>query len=451
MITILIMFCSGLISFLFGNIFYQIKLKPFNDHKITEMALNIASFSRDNTHLNPATIFQRVGKLGFQMVRIDDKGRRLYYGKPFLHDNLSDGSIDNVLKGNIYHGVKNFPEKAFVTGFFDDESRNTVGVPINVNGKKEALFLRPDIEYQFGEMRIFFAVLVLLMIVISIVLVLFGAYYIVKPIRSLTAATKKIAHGDYHIQLNEQRKDELGQLARHFKSMTKSLERLEEMRQEFVSNVSHEIQSPLASIKGFSKTLHESRLSPLQQRKYLEIIEQETSRLSRLVKQLLTLTLLENQVNPLELTKFDLAQQIKEVVFMLEWQWRDKDLTLELELPSTMIFADAKLLHQVWINLLTNSVKFTKPGGTISVQIRQIGKKQLQVRFQDTGIGIAKEDLPHIFERFYKVDQARKRSQSGSGLGLSITKKILSLHNGSIEVFSEQGDGTTFIVSLPQM
>jgi signal transduction histidine kinase len=278
-----------------------------------------------------------------------------------------------------------------------------------------------------------------------------GTHFIVKPIRILTRATKIVAQGKYNLSLNVDREDEIGQLARHFTHMAQSLQRLDEMRQEFVSNVSHEIQSPLASIQGFSKTLQSEEIPPAQQKHYLSIIEKESHRLSLLSKQLLTLASLDKEAGALEKTTFDLADQIKQVVFMMEWQWRKKDLAIEMELPETFIQADPKLLHQVWINLLTNSIKFTERGGTITIKIDKSRKKEIAVMVQDTGIGIPEQDLLRIFDRFYKVDKARERNDHGSGLGLAIVYKIIEAHQGSIEVASQENKGTTFTIRLPQM
>lgn len=168
---------------------------------------------------------------------------------------MDQDKINAVLDGHTYHGIANYPWKLFITGFFSNELKNTVGVPIEVSGKHQALFVRANTQQQFGEMRVFLAVLLVLVLLISFLLVLLSTRYIVKPVHVLTEATKKIAGGNYHLKLPVKRHDKIGDLAKHFSRMSNSLEEVEEKRQEFVSNVSHEIQSPLTSIQGFSKTL----------------------------------------------------------------------------------------------------------------------------------------------------------------------------------------------------
>ncbi|UWE04983.1 sensor histidine kinase [Laceyella sacchari] len=449
--TIFIMLLSGLISFLLSNLYYQIKLKPYNNEKITRMAKNVTSFYQANSEVDLNQYLDSVANLGYQIALTDERKKLMTFGRPFNSTTLKPAAIDHVLRGQTYHGIAQYPKQIFVTGFFDDELSNTIGVPIDIKGKRHALFIRPDIEYLFGEMRVFFTVLVALTIGLSVAFVFAGTHYIVKPIRILTRATKIVAQGKYNLSLNVDHEDEIGQLARHFTHMAHSLQRLDEMRQEFVSNVSHEIQSPLASIQGFSKTLQSEEIPPAQQKHYLSIIEKESHRLSLLSKQLLTLASLDKEAGTLEKTTFDLADQIKQVLFMMEWQWRKKDLAIEMELPETFIQADPKLLHQVWINLLTNSIKFTERGGTITIKIDKTRKKEIAVMVQDTGIGIPEQDLPRIFDRFYKVDKARERNDHGSGLGLAIVYKIIEAHQGSIDVASQENKGTTFTIRLPQM
>lgn len=171
-----------------------------------------------------------------------------------------------------------------MTGFFDNELKNTIGIPIEVDGEVQALFVRADTTQQFGEMRMFLAVLLIAVLIFSFLMVLISTRFIVNPIKRLTEATKKIAAGNYHLKLNVNRRDEIGRLANDFSKMSDSLEQTEEKRQEFVSSVSHEIQSPLTSIQGFSQTLREEGLSETERHQYLSIIEKESKRLSALSK-----------------------------------------------------------------------------------------------------------------------------------------------------------------------
>lgn len=447
--TLFVMLISSLLGFVFTNVYYQYKLKPYNDEKITHMAQDIVAFYENNPRSNVHDYFQNTGNLGYQIFLVNQQGDQSFYGGAFRKKDLDPTVIQNVLHGHIYHGISQFPSTAFITGFFDNVLSNTIGVPIMIDGTPHALFIRPNIELQFGEMRVFFALLMALTTLLSICLVIISTRYIVNPITKLTEATKKLAQGKYNIELHVNRRDEIGHLANHFSKMAKSLEQLEEMRQEFVSNVSHEIQSPLASIQGFAQTLQSDTLSASQRSHYLSIIEDESRRMSLLSKQLLMLASLDKEEDIIEKSTFDVAAQLKQVLFMTEWSWREKELAIDMKLPSTFIYADQKLLQQVWINLITNSIKFTPQGGSISLRLTQNDHKECHIEIKDTGIGISEHDLPYIFNRFYRADQSRNRKEGSSGLGLAITKKIIDLHHGKIHVESQLGEGTTFHVYLP--
>jgi signal transduction histidine kinase len=443
------MIISSVLAFFLSNAYYQYYLKSFNDQKVTTMAENVRNYYQSNEDEDIDAYLKNVGILGYQMYLTNGKQKGNFYGDPFRNKEIPLKVIQDVLSGNVYHGISQYPSKPFNTGFFEDSLINTIGVPLEKDGEKHALFIRPNVEVQFGEMRFFFAVLLVITVVLSIMFVAISTRYIVKPIIKLTEATKQISKGDYNIKLQTNRSDEIGQLATHFSKMTKSLENLEEMRQEFVSNVSHEMQTPLASIQGFSQTLKENTLTEEQRKEYLSIIEDESRRLSLLSKQLLTLASLDKDKKVIEMQLFDLADQIKQVLFLTEWSWREKELTMDLDIPSTFIQGDQRLLHQVWTNLLTNCIKFTDYGGMISIQIYVVNRV-CHIEIKDSGIGISELDLPNIFNRFYKADKARS-GKEGSGLGLAISKKIIELHKGTISADSSLGKGTTFHIQLPQM
>lgn len=261
---------------------------------------------------------------------------------------------------------------------------------------------------------------------------------------------QKIAKGDFSVKIrNEEKYDgEIGVLVKSINDMTDELNAMEKMRQEFVSNVSHEIQSPLTSIKGFARALQDNNLSEEKREHYLTIIETETTRLSKLSQNLLKLTLLESEEYTPERVTYRLDQQLKQIVLNSEPLWAEKEIELELNLEKVHITADQESMSQVWINLIHNSIKFTPSGGTITIQLKEY-EKVVEVRIRDSGIGISEEQKQHIFERFYKADSSRNRAYGGSGLGLAIVKKVLDLHQGEIKVESEEGSGTEFIVRIP--
>ncbi|MCM3737844.1 HAMP domain-containing histidine kinase [Bacillus cytotoxicus] len=449
-ISIVIMLVSSMIGFLLSNVYYHLYLKPYNSEKILKYAQEVKHLYEQSNEQNREEYLQSISNLGFEIYVVDDRKQGKRYGNAFRKINVNDETIESVLKGHTYNGISTYPTRLFITGFFDNELLNSIGIPIQHDDKQYALFIRPDIQQQFGEMRVFFAVLLCLMVGLSIILIAIAARFIVRPIQLFTNATKKIANGEYEVALPEYRKDEIGTLAISFRKMAKSLKDLDRMRQEFVSNVSHEFQSPLSSIQGFSKTLQTNEMSETERKRYLKIIESESRRMSSLCKQLLTLASLDKEERVLDKKTFDIGKQIRDVIFMSEWQWREKDVAIELDVPNIQVYGDENLLHQVWTNLLTNSIKFTDSGGTISFYGEE-KETELCLTISDTGIGMSEEEIDKIFDRFYKVDEARNRTIEGSGLGLSIVKKIIDLHEGSIAVNSVKGEGTTFTIHLPKV
>ena len=266
----------------------------------------------------------------------------------------------------------------------------------------------------------------------------------------LLEAMRKISKGDFSIRLDEsvEENDLVGVLAKSINTMAGELNEMEQMRQEFISNVSHEIQSPLTSIRGFARALQNDRLSEEDRCHYLTIIETESMRLSKLTDNLLKLAALEAKEAKFEPKPYRLDRQIRNLILVAEPQWMGKSLEMDVNLDEVTVCADEDLLSQVWINLIHNSIKFTPEDGKICVQlVEREGKAEFTIR--DTGVGITADDQLHVFERFYKGDKSRERARGGSGLGLSIAQKIVEMHKGTIAVESQPGEGATFTVSLP--
>ncbi len=263
-------------------------------------------------------------------------------------------------------------------------------------------------------------------------------------------ATQRIAKGDFSVRLDNtfRASEPVSVLVKSMNDMALELNQMEKMRQEFISNVSHEIQSPLTSIRGFAQALENDQLSLEERHHYLGIIENESTRLSRITEDLLKLASLESERLTFEPKPYRLDKQIRSLILISEPQWADKGLDMDVALEETEITADEDLLSQVWINLIHNSIKFTPQHGRVCISVRR-QDGQMHFRISDTGIGISEDDQAHVFERFYKADRSRTRSAGGSGLGLSIAKKIVEMHRGTIEVDSRLGSGTTFAVCLP--
>lgn len=286
----------------------------------------------------------------------------------------------------------------------------------------------------------------------------FGRFHEPKKVtyfQAITQALRQIAKGNFKIDLDVDlrvpgphvKNNPFVQLVDSVHYMAKELEQLERVRQEFISNVSHEIQSPLTSIKGFARALENDQLTRSKRDHYLQIIRMEADRLSKLSDNLLKLTSLEHSKNPVTKVRYRPDRQIRNCLLAFEPQWRRKKIHMNIDLDPITLYADSELMNQVWTNLIHNGIKFTPEGGTIDVSLKQVRNTAI-FAVSDSGIGIRPEDRLHLFERFYKADRSRNRSEGGNGLGLSIVRKIVDVHHGHIFVDSEFGKGTTVTVSF---
>ncbi|WP_346779432.1 sensor histidine kinase [Paenibacillus brevis] len=278
-----------------------------------------------------------------------------------------------------------------------------------------------------------------------------------KNLHPIIHALKMIAEGNFNIdlsyydaQLRGRGEHPYFKIIDSIHEMADKLGQMEEMRQEFISNVSHEIQSPLTSINGFAYALRSDELTAEERDHYLQIIEEESIRLSKLSENLLKLTSLEADHLTLERKNYRLDRQLRRMILALEPQWAEKEIQMDISLGTLSITADEDLLDQIWMNLIHNSIKFTPAAGVIAVHAFQESDGTLVIKVKDTGIGMEQEDLMHIFERFYKADPSRNRNSGGSGLGLSIVKKIIDLHQGTIHVQSVLGKGTEITVAFDE-
>lgn len=268
----------------------------------------------------------------------------------------------------------------------------------------------------------------------------------------LIDAIERMAKGDFNVRV-EPVVDDHGIFTALTETVNKAavdLHQMEQLRQEFISNVSHEIQSPLTSIRGFAQALRDDTLSADDRAQYLGIIEAESTRLSRITENLLKLASLDAEKVKFEPQPYPLDRQIRSLILACEPQWSGKQIDLDLALEPLEANADSDLMSQVWINLLHNGIKFTPQGGHIRVELRRY-EGYVEFIIADTGMGISDADQGRIFERFYKADASRTQSAGGSGLGLSIVKRIIDLHGGAIRVESTVGIGSRFTVTLPDI
>lgn len=272
-----------------------------------------------------------------------------------------------------------------------------------------------------------------------------------EPLHMLAEATEKVAGGDFSVYVptmhTSDKLDYLDMMILDFDRMVEELGSVETLKTDFVSNVSHEMKTPIAVIKNYAELLRRENVTDADRREYAANIEDAAVRLTDLISNILKLNKLENQSIDPEIETYDLCGQLEECILNYEKMWDEKELEVEVEMEDrAFVKADRSLMELVWNNLLSNAIKFTEPGGTVTI-CQKTSKEYVEVSVSDTGCGMSKESIRHIFDKFYQGDTSHARE--GNGLGLALAKRVLELMDGDITVTSEAGRGSSFTVKLP--
>lgn len=290
--------------------------------------------------------------------------------------------------------------------------------------------------------------------VIAAFVVLFSSYFIAKriinPFVDMNHIVQCYSKGDFSQRIPVQGKDEASQLGRSFNDMADQLKNLEVTRQSFVTNVSHELRSPLTSMKGFLEAMMDGTIPPEEHEHYIGIVLSETRRMTSMVNDLLDLARIESGIITVNYEVFDINELVRRTLITFEARISEKQMELDVRFANeqSFVYADSNQISQVLRNLIDNAIKYSPEGRTLLVSTYAL-RKEVYVTIRDTGVGIPAEDVPHIFDRFYKVEKAHTPSpQVGSGLGLAIVKKIIEAHGQSITVKSARGKGTQFTFTL---
>ena len=348
-------------------------------------------------------------------------------------------------------------------GYISDHSAPFMDVALPIQGKtgNYIVYIKDNKTAVRSLSSVLFGILwqaLLIGLVISILLSLLLAKAMVTPIQNLTVAAERVAAGDFSSKLNSDAQDEIGVLTRTFNGMAGQLEKTlddlkksEAMRREFVANVSHELRTPITSIRSYAETLQDSDSLPKKTSdEFLSVIVNESDRMTKIVQDLLLLSRFDAGNIEFSFERFKFEKSLHDIynAMLLEAQRHNHRFTLELKTPIPDIVADRARIEQVLINMVSNAIKYTRDGGVIAMIA---GRKEdiVWVSVRDNGIGIPKEDVDKVFDRFYRVDKARSRESGGTGLGLSIAKEIVTRHKGSIELTSRPGKGTIITVTLP--
>lgn len=446
--TLLILAISILIGFTIANLFYITVTKEQALEQNVAIAEEIVATVQNVPYSEESFngYMEAVAKLGYQIAMVDSAGNMEFFGEPF-YDTTFPAPAERVLtEQEIYTGLDSFTDQIFMIGHFTNELHNTVGVPFERDGAAYGLFIRPDTKLLGTDIHTVLIGFVAAIALVSILGMIWMARQLTRPIVQLTEATRHIARENYSYPLNIQRNDEIGQLSESFNLMQTQLQHNDLARKAFISNVSHDFQSPLMNIQGYADLLKSPDLADTDRLAYTSIIDLEAKRLSSLTRELLLLTSLDQGAYPMKASEFQLDEQLKNAVRKYRWRLEEDDIQLSYSLAPNRFRGDAELLENVWDNLLTNAIKYNEPGGSIEIRLDSTATG-VTVSFKDSGAGIAEDAIPQLFDRFYRGNAAR--SKDGTGLGLSIVEQIVRLHHGTIKVHSTIGEGSEFMLTLP--
>lgn len=302
-------------------------------------------------------------------------------------------------------------------------------------------------EYVSAAASATMANVVLLSLLCTLIDALRRRYMVTRPVRRIVRAAERLSQGDFTARVPEMPGlDGFDEIARCFNTLAQELSGMETLRTDFIANVSHELKTPLAVIRNYGTLLQSPGLGEAERVEYAKSVSAAAERLANLVTNILRLNRLENQQIYPAATRYDLGEQLCECLLEFEQAWEAKDLDVETDIaPDVSVVADAELLSLVWSNLISNAVKFTAPGGRISVKLAEHDGAAV-VSVSDTGCGIAPEVGGHIFEKFYQGDTSH--AAEGNGLGLALVKRVIDITGGEISVSSVPGEGSTFTVKL---
>lgn len=428
------------------SIYSQLVLNFICVFIISNMLASIFSFFHTESNALEQVSKQLIKSVGtVKEVYEKEKVSKESIEKLFKDEYITINFIDNIEEYITNEEVGPLLESGKILALNTNEYGNTsVSTPIAmIKTGDYYIVAKPEFKNLGFSTRNLIMSINIRAIIIGSVLFLFVGKIMIKPINKMIKATEKIAVGNFDIELENNRTDEMGILISSFNTMANELKSIEILRNNFISDISHELRTPLTSIEGYTKLLIDCNEE--ERREYVDIIIEETKRLSILTTNILTLNKIDNQNISISMEQFVIDEQIRKAILLLGNKWIDKDIELEIDLESVKYRGNQSLMFQVWINLIDNAIKFSPKGETIEVKLYE-EQGNIIFSIRDNGVGISKENQEKVFDKFYKSDKSR--NTDGNGLGLSITKRIIEIHKGEILLESDIDLGTNIIVKL---
>ena len=374
----------------------------------------------------------------------------------------SDGhslSVELAIPGDVFAfvlGGETVKRNDDLDGFFGEKHRTYITPILTDEGKTVgavmASTMRNDMDELLERMIKTIVISTLWLMLAALIAVYFMTERLVSPLRAMSRASKEFARGQFDVRVPVHGDDEVAQLAEAFNNMAGSLQRSEETRRLFLANVSHDLRTPMTTISGFIDSIISGAIPEEQIPHYLNVISSEVRRLSRLVTSLLDITKIQAGERTFAKTPFDICEMAREIIISSEQRLEEKHLDVQFDADYDNMFvnADRDAIHQVLYNLCDNAIKFSKEGGQYILSIKDISSSKTEISIYNEGDGISPEDLPLVFDRFYKSDRSRGLDKTGVGLGLYISRTIIEAHGEKISVDSKYGEWCRFRFTLPR-
>ncbi|MFZ5969847.1 MAG: sensor histidine kinase [Bacillota bacterium] len=367
-----------------------------------------------------------------------------------LSDELMEGYLIQDMK-EILQGRVVFRKNQYTQAF--DTVMVFLGMPLQIQSKTEGVILIfspvSQISANIAKINLRIWMGAAAAVIISAAAIYANSSRISRPIKVMDVAAKKIASGEDTEDIHIPSEDEVGQLAETFNYMKNKLTATERMRREFIANVSHDLKTPLTSIKGFAEGLLDGVIEPNEYEKYFKVIYDETDRLMKLTNDLLQLSKIESGSLKLIKEHVKIRDMMEDIIYSISGEYHGKEVSFGVHcLSDITVYGDRDRLKQIFINVVHNAIKYSRERVSIDIYARQIDGG-VEIRIKDNGIGIEREQLEKIFEKFYRIEKSRHADYGGTGLGLSIVKNLVELHGGKIYAISEVNRGTEIIIEMP--
>ncbi len=445
-IVISFLFFIAVFFYLFHLNFYK-EFEDIYQHQYEQVENQLQNQQRFNwSDSETAEIFaQSLNQPDYLIYLVDETGEQIYgpgltEASPFIP--IPEDILEQVIAG----------EKVSEGGFVDGELRYTIASTLHTNiddvERPIMVMIFHELHHEYKQIIFMILFTFIIGILFAGIILWFMSIRISAPLREMSEIARHYATGDFSKSVQYELNDEIGQLAKSFTYMADELNHLEKTRRQFISNVSHELRSPLTSIKGFIIALMDGTIPAHKQAHYYGLMKDETERMIKLVNDTLDMNQLEEGHQKLFRTDYNLTEQINAIIHKFEPHSKEKQLKISFQADQDYVVnADKERMEQVLVNLIHNAIQFSNMYERIDIKLIREGR-HVRVLIKDYGIGMEEKQLDLIWRRFYKVDEARS-SKTGAGLGLAIVKSILDLHETEVEVETKPGEGTAFSFKLP--